>query len=83
MASGLPVLATRHAGIPAVVGHEQTGLLVDEADIPALADALQRLLTDPSLRRRLGEAGAQRASQELDLHAKTIELEAIYDELLD
>jgi colanic acid/amylovoran biosynthesis glycosyltransferase len=82
MASGLPVLSTWHAGIPAVVEHEQTGLLVAEDDVPALADALERLLTDASLRRRLGEAGARRASEELDLRAKTVELERIYDELL-
>ena len=41
MASGLPVVATYHAGIPAVVTHGREGLLVPEHDVDALADALR------------------------------------------
>ena len=78
MASGLPVVATWHAGIPAVIDHERHGLLVPERDIEALAAALEALLEDAVLRTRLGAAAAERARDELDLVARTVELERIY-----
>jgi colanic acid/amylovoran biosynthesis glycosyltransferase len=82
MACGLPVVATWHAGIPAVIDDRHQGLLVSEGDLPGLADALQALLTDAALRRRLGDSAASRALRELDLHEKAAELERIYDELV-
>jgi glycosyltransferase involved in cell wall biosynthesis len=82
MASGLPVVATRHAGIPEVIHDGRDGLLVPESDVAALADRLERLIIDPSLRRRLGDAASRRATVELDLRARTAALERIYDELL-
>ncbi|HXW22204.1 MAG TPA: glycosyltransferase family 4 protein, partial [Rhodomicrobium sp.] len=57
MAARLPVVATRHGGIPEAVTHERTGLLVEEWDIEGLAAALSRLAADPALRRRYGLAG--------------------------
>ncbi|MEY2513470.1 MAG: hypothetical protein QOJ89_828 [bacterium] len=80
MACGLPVVATHHAGIPAVIDPGVHGLLVHEHDAAALATALQDLLSDPALRRRLGMAAAERAALELDLPARTVELERLYDE---
>jgi glycosyltransferase involved in cell wall biosynthesis len=56
MASELPVVATSLSGIPELVEHGKTGLLVPERDTAALADALERLARDPLLRRRLGVA---------------------------
>jgi colanic acid/amylovoran biosynthesis glycosyltransferase len=82
MASGLPVVATRHAGIPAVIESGRDGLLVDEYDVDGLASALHGLLTDPAERARLGQAAADRAARELDLQARTANLERIYDRLL-
>lgn len=61
MASGLPVVAARTGGIPELVEHGVTGLLV-EPDAPAdFAQALARLLADPALCARMGAAGRQRA----------------------
>jgi glycosyltransferase involved in cell wall biosynthesis len=59
LALGLPVIASRHAGIPDAVLHEETGLLVEEGDVAALEAAMRRLADDPALRARLGE-GARR-----------------------
>jgi glycosyltransferase involved in cell wall biosynthesis len=53
MACGVPVIATRSGEIPYVV--EGTGILVEEHDEEALADAITRLLDDEGLRRRLAE----------------------------
>lgn len=59
-ASGLPVVATRHAGIPEVVVEQQTGLLVDEHDVAGMADAMLSLARDPELAGRLGTAARAR-----------------------
>jgi colanic acid/amylovoran biosynthesis glycosyltransferase len=82
MAAGLPVVATQHAGIPAIIEPGRDGLLVPECDIGALAGALEALLESPQLRERLGRAAARRAADELDLVTRTIELERIYDGLI-
>jgi glycosyltransferase involved in cell wall biosynthesis len=61
MACGVPVVATTGGALPEVVGRDgETGLLVRPDDPGALAAAVGRLLDDPALRRRLGEAGRQR-----------------------
>ena len=60
-AAGLPVVATRSGGVSDVVVDDETGLLVAEGDIPALTDALRRLLTRPDLRAQLGAAGRAQA----------------------
>jgi glycosyltransferase involved in cell wall biosynthesis len=52
-----PMVATRAGGMPEVVIHEQTGLLVPVRDPEALAAAILRLVEDRALARRLGEAG--------------------------
>ncbi len=59
-AAGLPVVATRHAGIADVVDHEQTGFLVDENDIERMAEFMTRIATDYSLAVRLGENAKKR-----------------------
>jgi glycosyltransferase involved in cell wall biosynthesis len=61
MAAGLPVVATRHAGIPEAVVDGVTGLLVDEGDERGMAEAIGLLADRPELRREMGMAGWQRA----------------------
>lgn len=78
MASGLPVISSYHAGIPAVIDSGVHGLLADEHDVNQLAVHLRSLIEKPELRQRLGTAAAVRAISELDLHARTEQLELIY-----
>ena len=62
MASGLPVVSTDlPTGVPWVNEHDVTGLVVRRDDAGALARGLDRLLGDPALRARLGQAGRRRA----------------------
>jgi glycosyltransferase involved in cell wall biosynthesis len=61
MAAGLPVVATNVGGVAEAVEDGETGLLVPAADAEALARALERLVSDADLRRRLGAAGRARA----------------------
>lgn len=60
MAAGLPVVASHAAAVPEIVGDGETGLLVAPRSPTALAEALERMLTDDGLRARLGRAGAAR-----------------------
>ncbi|MGC6482627.1 MAG: glycosyltransferase [Synechococcus sp.] len=65
--SGLPVVATRHAGIPEVVLDGQTGVLVNEGDVQAMAAAMERLLQDPALCAQFGAAGRRHVAQRFTL----------------
>jgi glycosyltransferase involved in cell wall biosynthesis len=62
MASGLPVVASDVGGIPEVVRHGETGLLVPPGDVDALAAALDRLVADAGLRARLSAGARARAA---------------------
>jgi glycosyltransferase involved in cell wall biosynthesis len=67
MSAGLPVVTTRVAGIPGLVKHELNGLLVDQAEAEAVADAMTRIIVDAPLRQRLiahGYATARRFTLE-------------------
>jgi glycosyltransferase involved in cell wall biosynthesis len=61
MAHGRPVVATRVGGLLDLVVDGETGIVVPPHDPAALRSALERLLADPDLRRRLGSAGRERA----------------------
>jgi glycosyltransferase involved in cell wall biosynthesis len=61
MASGLPVVTTRVAGIPSLVTDGGNGLLVDVAEAAPVADAIARLVADAPLRRRLIVSGYETA----------------------
>jgi glycosyltransferase involved in cell wall biosynthesis len=61
MAHGRPVVATRVGGLLDLVVDGETGIVVPPRDSAALRSALERLLADPDLRRRLGTAGRDRA----------------------
>lgn len=67
MASGLPVVASNLSGIPELVEHERTGLLVAPRDATALADALTRLSADEKLRRHLGSEARRKVMEEFNL----------------
>jgi len=56
-AAGLPVISTRHSGIPEIVLDGESGWLVPERDADALADRLNQLRNHPELAERLGRRG--------------------------
>jgi colanic acid/amylovoran biosynthesis glycosyltransferase len=82
MAMGIPALSTKVSGIPELIEHERTGLLVPEKDERALAEALGRLLDDEPLRLRLGRAGRQRVEQSYALDRNVEKLKAIFEQYL-
>nr|WP_296064036.1 glycosyltransferase [uncultured Actinoplanes sp.] len=81
-ALGLPVVSTRHSGIPEAVEDGSTGLLGAEGDRAALAANIARLLDDPSLRERMGKQARELALARFDVRAQSRGLEDLYDEVL-
>lgn len=80
-AAGKPLVATRVGGIPEIVENAVDGFLVEAGDLAALAAAVQRLLDDPALRARIGQAARERVAR--DFTDKPVRaLEALYDALL-
>lgn len=67
MACGLPVISTRLVGIPDLVMHEDTGLLVEPNDAAGIADAVIRLSRDPTLANRLADAGRRHVISRFNL----------------
>ncbi len=61
MAYGIPIVSTRHSGIPYLVEHEKCGLLCEEGDIALMASSLVRLARSVDLRRSMGFAARKRA----------------------
>ncbi|MEM7394993.1 MAG: glycosyltransferase family 4 protein, partial [Verrucomicrobiota bacterium] len=55
MVHGVPPIVTRVGGMPELVTHDESGLLIPPRDAKALADAMMKLVEDPALRRRLGD----------------------------
>ena len=79
MAFGLPVVATSTGGLPEVVEDGVTGILVPTGDAEALADALIRLLKDPGLRQRMGQAGQERVRDEFTVDHVIDRTLAVYE----
>jgi colanic acid/amylovoran biosynthesis glycosyltransferase len=79
MAAGLPVVATRHADIPNVVRHGETGILAGEGCVEELASALVLLSVDEEYRALLGGLGRARALSDFNAKIQGQRLEQIYD----
>lgn len=77
MLSGCALAATYHAGIPECVKDGETGFLVNENDDAALADRIGRMLDDPEMTRRMGEAGRAFALKDFNLAAKSKRLQEL------
>lgn len=82
MAVGLPVVSTAVGGVPELVQHGKTGLLVPSEDRDALAGALQALIDDPARRQAMGAAARQHAIEHFDIRLTVRGYEQLYDRLL-
>lgn len=81
-ASGRPIVATDLPGCLEVVRQSENGLLVPQKDPAALADAIDYLLKNPEVRRRMGAAGRAIAENEFTADRVIQETFAVYEELL-
>ncbi len=80
MAMGIPVVTTPIAGIPELVRHNQTGLLVPPEDPDELARSIKRLLTDDSLRLRLKIMARKIIEEEYDIESSSRQLADLFTE---
>jgi colanic acid/amylovoran biosynthesis glycosyltransferase len=78
MAMEIPTVSTYVSGIPELIQDGDTGLLVEEKDEAALADALQRVLEDQALRTRLGKNGRRQVVQEFNIHTNAAQLATLF-----
>lgn len=82
LAMEVPAVATRIAGIPGLIRHEENGLLVAPGSVAELARALGRLLDDADLRRLLRRAGRETVEADYSFAVRMRKIRALYDELM-
>ena len=82
-ACGLPVVASDLGGLREVVTHDVNGLLTPPGDARALADAVQHLLADPALAKRLGDGGAENVRSSHSLEVWTRRFEEVFQAAVD
>lgn len=82
LACGTPVVASNIPGVRTVVDHGNDGLLVESGNVKALTEAIQHLLSDETIRRRMGEHGRSRATTYYDWKHIGTRLEMIYQQVL-
>ena len=80
MAHGRPVVASAVGGLRDIVADGETGMLVRPGDIASLRSALERLLGDAELRRRMGEAARARVREHFSWDATTDATLAAYED---
>ena len=79
MATGLPVVSTGIGGIPEMVIDNETGVLVSAGDADGLADAIDRVIIDLALAKKLGQAGHERAETLFSIQKNVRSLLALFD----
>ena len=82
MAMEMPCVSTQVAGIPELIRNETDGILVPASSTEALADALQRLIEDEGLRRRLGSSARNRVIERYNLTHNVEKLAAAFERCL-
>lgn len=82
-ASGMPIVATRHADIPYVVREGESARLVPERDVAALADALLDLIENPQRWPSMAEAGRAFVAERHDIRREASRLEALYGSVIE
>jgi colanic acid/amylovoran biosynthesis glycosyltransferase len=83
LARGLPVVSTLHSGIPEAVLNGESGFLVHERDVDALAEKLDYLIEHPQLRPEMGRKGRKYVEEHYDLDKLNDRLVEIYRRLLE
>jgi colanic acid/amylovoran biosynthesis glycosyltransferase len=83
MATGIPVISTRHSGIPELVESGESGFLVPERDSDALAERLAYLVDHPECWPSMGRAGRERIEAEFDSEKLNEELVELYREVVE
>lgn len=78
MAAGVPVIATQIAGIPELVSHWESGLLVPPGDVHALTEAIEQMLGSADQRRVMGAVGRATVEAEFNIHMEALRLSNLF-----
>lgn len=81
MAASKPVIATAGGGVPEIVSHGVTGILVPMSDVEALAQAMQKLIEDPELRVELGRQGRVEVERAFQIETVADNVLHLYEDL--
>ena len=81
--AGLPTIATNTGGIPHIIGHEETGLLVEPNDWYSLALAIERLVLNPKFREQLGVQFNADAKDRFDMKLFIDQFIGLYEQALE
>lgn len=81
MSAGLPIVATRWRGAASIVRHGETGYLVETHDAVAVADALERILTDPAAAEKMSDAAREVFAREYTMPSFISRLERLLAEV--
>lgn len=82
MAAGKPVVATNGGGVPEIVQDDDTGILVPMGNADPMADAICRLLANPTLAKEMGRRGRQRVINQFTVGHTARRVEDVYDSIL-
>ncbi len=83
MRAGLPVIASKVGGIPELVSHGETGLLVEPSSVTEMRGALNRLIGDSTLRATMGKGGRRRFETRFSLPMMVAHTRAVYHDVLN
>jgi glycosyltransferase involved in cell wall biosynthesis len=81
-ASGLPIIATRHNGLPDVIVDGETGYLVEEGDTEAMGKKIAQLAQAPDVWGRLGESGRKHIEENFDLKSQAPKMKDLFYRLV-
>jgi colanic acid/amylovoran biosynthesis glycosyltransferase len=82
LASGLPVVSTRHTGVPEIIIDGVTGFLVNEKAVIMLSRKLEELIKEPGLAEKFAVAGRTHVEKLFDNNKQIVKLEKIYNKLI-
>jgi colanic acid/amylovoran biosynthesis glycosyltransferase len=82
LATGLPVIASRHSAIPELIQDKKTGFLVPERDVDALIERTEYLIEHPEMWEEIGRTGRKYVEENYDIDKLNDRLEEIYEELI-
>ena len=81
MASGMPVIASRVGGVPELIAHRETGILVDPGKPPQIVDAVAELIRNPDLRTAIARAASEHVRQSYAVSIATASLARLYESM--
>jgi len=82
MSCGVPVIASNSGGLPEVLENHVTGFLHNLGDVDAMADSALRLVRDPALREKMGQAGRARALEHFSKGSIIAQYESLYERVI-